>query len=123
MTGKYSDKAVLQTLAVWVLVLLLVFLFRAERGWLYAALVFAGVGVFALPVGRLFHRGWMAVADALGRFMPVILLGLVFFLVLTPVAWLMRLTRGSVVWLKPRSGSMLREARRSFPAASFKKPW
>ena len=123
MTGKGNDKAVLQTLAVWVVVLLVVYLYRAERGWLYAALVFAATAVLALPLGRVFHRGWMAVADVLSRFMPALLLGAVFYIVLTPVAWLMRITRGSVVQLKPQKNSMLREVDKSFPADTFEKTW
>lgn len=117
-----SDKAVVQTLLVWVLVMVLVFLFRAERGWLYAAIGFAVIGVVALPLGRVFHRGWMALADLLARFMPAILLGAVFYVVLTPVALLMRLTRGSVLRLH-RNDEMLQRTPKSYHPDSFTKPW
>lgn len=122
MQRNNSDKAVQQTLLVWVLVLLLVFLFRAERGWLYAALAFAGIGVFALPVGRVFHRGWMALADLLARFMPAVLLGAVFYVVLTPIALLMRLTRGNVLRLR-RSDELLQKSPKTYTPESFTKPW
>ncbi len=57
------------------------------------------------------------------RFMPALLLGAVFYIVLTPVAWLMRITRGSVVQLKMQKNSMLREVDKSFPPDTFEKTW
>lgn len=123
MEQPHSDKAVVQTLLVWVLVLLIVFLVRSERAWLMAAVVFGAIGVFLMPVGRLIHRVWMAVGDGLARVVPSLLLGAVFFVVLTPVALLMRVTRGSVLVLRRRERSMLQDLSKRYPPESFTKPW
>lgn len=123
MEQRHSDKAVVQTLLVWVLVFLIVFFVRSERAWLMAAVVFAAIGVFLMPVARLIHRLWMALADGLSRVIPSLLLGAVFFIVLTPIALLMRVTRGSALVLKRRERSMLQELSKHYPPESFTKPW
>lgn len=68
------------------------------RGHPLAAAIVAGIGVagFLLSAAaprtwlRIF-RGWMKLAEALGFVMTRVILGLFFFLVLTPVGLVMRL--------------------------------
>lgn len=61
--------------------------------------VLGGAGVLLLLLGAAapgllgpLHRGWMAFARVLGRVNTAIFLGLVFFLVLTPLGFAFRLT-------------------------------
>ena len=75
-------------------------------GWLLPAIVGHGfrtwtflIGVPALIIGfaapHLLHypyKGWMALGHALGWFNSKIILGLVFIIVLQPIAFVMRLT-------------------------------
>ncbi len=56
--------------------------------------VLAFVGLAVPPAARAFHAGWMKLAHALGWVNSRILLGAMFYLVMTPVGWVVRLTGG-----------------------------
>jgi saxitoxin biosynthesis operon SxtJ-like protein len=65
---------------------------RALGGWcLGGAVFFAVTGLFMEPVLAPIQRIWMAFARTLGRLNTGILLGLFFFLVLTPLGLILRL--------------------------------
>jgi len=57
-----------------------------------AAVVFAAAGMFAYPVLRPVYVGWMMFAFALGWVNSRILLGLFYYLVLTPIGLFLRIT-------------------------------
>ncbi len=70
-------------------------LFKGRPAWPWAALLglfFIFTGLFASPVLRPVYRAWMRFAFVLGWINTRILLGLFFYLVLTPIGWLLRLT-------------------------------
>lgn len=53
---------------------------------------FAAIAGFLLTkLGEIIHRGWMQLAKVLGYINSRILLSIIFFLILTPIALLMRL--------------------------------
>jgi hypothetical protein len=49
------------------------------------------IGAFSDALGKLIHIGWMKLAQAMGFVMSKVLLSLIFFLFLTPIALLYRL--------------------------------
>jgi hypothetical protein len=69
-----------------------------------AVLALAGL---VIP-GRLgpVYRGWMGFAHALSRVTTPVFMGVVFFLVITPVGWLMRLFGKRPLAHKERDGSL-----------------
>lgn len=80
----------LETLLVIVAGLLALFFWLKNPWLLRGALAVAAAGVFSPWLGAKIHAGWMLLAQALGWFNGRVLLSLVFFVVLTPVAWLAR---------------------------------
>lgn len=71
----------------------------ALAGSRLAGPVLGGAGALLLVLGSVaprllgpVHRGWMAVARVLGRVNTTLFLGLVFFLVLTPLGFALRLS-------------------------------
>ncbi|MFT3846596.1 MAG: SxtJ family membrane protein [Lacibacter sp.] len=80
--------------------LLLYFLFKKD--WL---LVPVGIGVFGLlfgNIGDIIHHSWMKLAKLLGFINSRVILTVLFFFILTPVAFLMRLFgKGSFLKSKP----------------------
>jgi hypothetical protein len=68
-----------------------------RHGWIpwYAlaapGLVVLLMALFDLPVLRHVFRGWMTFAHALGWFQTRLILGLLFFLAITPLGWILRL--------------------------------
>lgn len=66
----------------------------ASNGWkwfLGAAVVLFGLSRVAYPIMKPIHIGWMALAFALGWINTRILLGVFFYLIITPTGLLMRL--------------------------------
>jgi hypothetical protein len=59
-----------------------------------AGFILAFLGL-AVPAGaRAFHAAWMKLAHALGWVNSRILLGAMFYLAMTPIGWIVRLTGG-----------------------------
>ena len=83
---------ILETMLVLTTALLLFYLLgRQHRIWLlYAALLIGGIGIFFPWLSAKVHAGWMLVAKALGWFNGHVLLSLIFFIFLSPLAWLAR---------------------------------
>lgn len=79
------------TITVGLLVLFLIF----KAAWLLTAAVVVGlIGVFSNYLSEKITQGWMKFAEVLGRINATILLSLVFFVVVTPMAFLRRLFGG-----------------------------
>ncbi len=80
--------------------LLVVYVLFKSRGWLYAALA-VGVLSVAVPVaGDLIVRGWFKLAEVLGKINGAIILSVLFFVFLLPIALLYRLRAKNMLGLK-----------------------
>lgn len=77
----------------------------AGRAFLAAASLLLALGLFVTPAARAVARAWLALAEVLGAVNSRLLLGAIFYLFLTPIALLARLTRGDFLHLKQRSGA------------------
>jgi len=69
-----------------------------------AAAFFAGAGLCCLALGeraRGIHLAWTALGDALGRIVSPLVLGVLYFLVVTPFGLASRLRRRDALGLKP----------------------
>jgi hypothetical protein len=76
-----------------------------KAGFLAAAALLLAVGLFVKPAGALIARAWLKFGGALGAVNSRIILGAIFYLFLTPIALLARLTRGDFLHLKKRAGA------------------
>jgi hypothetical protein len=96
-------------------------------GWprlLPLALVVGLAGVFSARIAVLIDRWWMGLAALLGRFMPVVVLTLVYVAVLLPLAVLNRIFGKRVpLNLRPSSVSNFRIFEHKFTAESLRNPW
>jgi len=68
---------------------ILYFFFKKE--WMLAPVGMSLVGFIVGPMGECIHLTWMMIAKVLGFINSRILLSIIFFLILTPIALLMRL--------------------------------
>jgi hypothetical protein len=68
------------------------------------------------------HRGWMHLAKILGYIVPNILMGLLFYLVLTPVGLLSRIGKNSMD-IKRSNESMFKSVYRKYEASMLEKMW
>jgi hypothetical protein len=67
------------------------------------AIVVGGVGLVAPRLMRPIYTGWMVAAFPIGWTVSRVVLGAIFFLVITPIAWAFRLTGRDVLQRRRRS--------------------
>lgn len=114
----------IETMAVLCFACLVLFLLFKHSYWLYAGIGFIGIGIFIKPLSSFIHRGWMRFAHILGKVNGWILLGLVFFVVLTPIAIIYRFFNKDPLQLKNNSsGTYFTERNHTFTANDFEKIW
>jgi hypothetical protein len=100
------------------------FIFKRVE-FLYVALGVAVLGL-ALPIAaKYIHLGWMGLAKVLGFINSHILLGAIFFFILTPLALLRRvLSRKDELQLRKKvSGSYFTTRDHTFEASDLENPW
>lgn len=108
------------TLLVIVLGFGFVFFISETWAWLYVALAIGAVGVISKHARQLVDKLWMKLAYALSLIFPPIMLTLIFFLILTPIAVLSRLVRrNSPINLKKKQPSIFIERNHRFSKADL----
>ena len=75
-----------------------------KGGFLAAAALLLALALFVKPAAALIARAWLKFGAVLGAVNSRIILGVIFYLFLTPIALLARLTRGDFLLLKRRAG-------------------
>jgi hypothetical protein len=103
------------------MVLFLIF----DNGWLlYIALGVAICGLFFKPLAGWIEWGWMKIAKALGFVNSRIILSIIFFVILFPLALLSRLARKKdSLQLKRKQGSYFTDRGQTFTAKDLQNPW
>ncbi len=103
--------------------LVLYFIFKAD--WLlYVSLGIGVLGLFSDTFAGLITKGWLKFGEVLGRINGSILLTLIFFIFLTPIALLMKLVKGSdELHLKKQSGTNYATRNHKYVADDMKNIW
>ena len=100
---------------------------RFEKDLNWALIVSLVVGVAGLLSGYLARKIdflWMKLALILSYIVPNIILSLVFYLILTPLAWLSKIFgEKNQLDLKNTKPSLFKEHKKVFTKESFEKPW
>lgn len=115
-----SEKTV-RTIAIGFMVLYLIS--RAE--WMFClSAALALISIFSPYLNDKIDYLWMKLAHILGLFMPKIVLGFFFYLILTPISFIARLvTRKDPLKLRKNYKSTFIEVEKTFPKDSFEKIW
>ena len=95
--------------------------------WHWALYVGLGIGIFGLASDYLAKKIdylWLQLTKLLSLIIPNILLSAVFYVILTPVAFLSRLFGdNNPLSLKDNKASLFRDSNKTFEKNSFEKPW
>lgn len=97
-----------------------------KAGLLAAGAVLLAVGLFVKPVARWIAAGWLKFGAVLGAVNSKIILGLIFYLFLTPIALLARATRGDFLHLRKKAGadrSYWEKRDHAYTAGDLEKLW
>lgn len=96
-----------------------------EKNWLmYISLVVGVLGLFSNTIAALITKGWMKIAEVMGRINATILLSIIFFVFLTPIALLMKLIQGvDHLKLKSQDNTVYEERNHKYEAKDLKNIW
>lgn len=114
----------LETCLVIVTGLLIFYLFKGWHALLIGAVIIGFIGVFLNKPASWITWLWYKIADILGKFVPKIILSLVFFIFLFPVSMLSKIFRKENKGIKKKNiESMWITREYSFSGNDFVKPW
>lgn len=124
MQKQASQQEPVKTVLVIVTGFLIVYVLSAWRWALFTALIIGIAGLASAFLARWIDYLWMQLAKLLSLIIPNILLSAVFYLILTPFAWLSGiLGEKNPLGLKNTQSSMFRDLDRVNSKESFEKPW
>jgi len=124
MNTKSTQSEPLKTILIIVLGFIFVYLITKWQGWLSIAFIVGIVGLLSGYLAKQIDFLWMKLAWLLSLIIPNILLTLVFYLFLTPLALLSRIGKGkNLLSLKNTQSTLFKEHAREFDKVSFEKPW
>jgi hypothetical protein len=112
--------------SVVVLVILVVGIYLRLESLLLAGMALLALTLLSPDFTDRFARGWMTLARWIGTVNAKILLTLIFYLVLTPLAWLYRLLHGTPLQSIDRSDqreTYLQPRDKTFTPDDFEDPW
>ncbi len=81
------------------------------------------LGLFIKPVAELIHVAWMKFSELLGAITSKILLSLIFYLFISPIAFFFRLFNKNALLLKNQENSTFHERNHVFVKKDFERIW
>jgi len=111
----------MKTVLVIVIGLVFVYFVTQCKIWLTAAFAIGLLGCLSNRCAAIIDFLWMKLAALLGLIVPNILLALVFYLFLTPIALLSRLGKKDALMLKNKYPTMFKVYDRKFDKSYFEK--
>ena len=98
--------------------------FFENKNIFYVVLIISGLGVFSLKISSIIEKIWFKISFILSQIIPNILLTVIFFLTLTPIAVLSKLFRAKTDFnLKNDQLSMFIKKNKKFNKESFERAW
>lgn len=123
-SGKVSETEKVKALLVIVTGMVVLYLIFKSLWFIYIA---AGVGVLGLAIpiaGDWIVKGWFKIAEILGAINGRILLSVIFFIILTPIAFLAKLSKKNLLGLgREKGGSVYTVRNHKYTPADLKNVW
>jgi hypothetical protein len=113
----------LETILVLVLALLVCYFIFDGRIWIKIAVALGAIGVFIPFLAEKIHWLWMKLAHVLGYVMSRVLLTLIFFLFLVPLAFFSKLAGKNSVQLKRKTSSYFTDRNFTYTKESLENVW
>ena len=95
------------------------FVFKTSLWPIIAALCISAISAIIPAVARWIHIGWFYLGKTLGMVVSPIVLAVVFFLFLTPVAWLKKVFTHKT----PQNNSRFHDSLKDYTAKELENPW
>lgn len=120
---KIKTEPIKTVLVITVGMIVLNFVFKQEL-FLYIALVVGIAGIASGFLAEKINFVWMKLTWILSMIVPNILMSVIFYIFLTPLALFSKLFGAkNKLFLKNTSSSLFRDYEKTFDKSSFEKPW
>ena len=113
----------LETILVLVLALLVCYFISHNTLYIKIALALGAIGVFIPFLAGKIHWLWMKLAHVLGYIMSRVLLTLIYFLFVVPLAFFSKLAGKNTVQLKRKNSSYFKERNFTYTKESLENVW
>lgn len=114
----------LETIIVLALASVLVFIIFDLKTFLYVGLGFLIIGIISKSATQLIHFLWMKFADILSYISSRIILSFVFYIILTPISLLYRISKKKALFSKAQSASSnFIERNHLYTKKDIENPW
>lgn len=123
MKGNKLNKSY-STILTLVLASVFAFIYSRNNYWLYAGISIGVTSVLSSFIAIKIDQFWMSFSSVLSKIMPNILLTIVYFLCLVPIAFLSRIfVKKTPLFLKNNCDSLFVKSTEKFDSSFFEKPW
>lgn len=103
---------------------LLLYLAKKWKWTVDVAVVLGVIGILSDSASAIINTAWMTLTRVLSRFVPILLLGVIFYGLVFPLSLLFRLLAGrDPLILKNRPGSTFQDSKKEFDKLSFERTW
>jgi hypothetical protein len=103
---------------------LLINIFLDSKSLIYILLIISGLSLFSSSFSLTVEKLWFFIALILSKIIPNVLLTIIFFLLLTPLAFLSKLFNAQTDFQsKNLSRSVFVESNKKFSKKSYEKAW
>jgi hypothetical protein len=126
MRKTITNEKALETTGILALACLIAGIVFQNEYLIYCAVGLLSIGLFLKSLSSRIARIWLAFAESAGAFNTKIILALVFFVLLTPIAMLYRLFHGDFMCLKRKNThetSLWKAREVTFKPEHFRKLW
>jgi hypothetical protein len=117
---KDNSKSTILVISMGFLILFIAFRWQ----WaLYVSLATGLTGILSGYMSRLIDKGWMKLSGFLGKIVPSVMLGIVFYLFLFPLSLVSRLFSKDPLMLSGRHESYFVDVQKEFDRKDMEKIW
>lgn len=113
----------LGTMLIFSVVLIILYLVNKHVYYLYGALAAGAIGTLIPALSRKIHDLWMKLAELMGMVMNKVILGIVFFVFLVPVAFLSRLFRKNPFKVQKDAATYFSDRNFTYTKKSLEQLW
>ena len=113
-----------RTILIIVVGFVVVYLITGWQWSILVALIIGGLSALSLKIAQFIELLWMKLSEVLGLIVPNILLSLIFYLMLTPIAFISRIFNKDALRLKKSEVSLWNQRPDGrIEKKSFERPW
>lgn len=123
MDGHQSPAAIAQAQLVIVIGFIVLFFLFKWNGFLYLSLALGLVFILIPSLGKILIQLWFKIGAILGWVNTRLLLGIIFFLFLTPIAFIYRLFNKDAFQLKNTKDSLFLDRNHLYTKQDLINPW